>query len=91
MVGTTRPRIGYFLKKFKALGLIEVTRERYLILRESKLAEYLARLEWSRNEKDSCDGPKRAGSTSLGLTPPVLSIISEPKYKVARNGTLDLD
>jgi CRP/FNR family cyclic AMP-dependent transcriptional regulator len=42
MVGTTRPRITEFMKKFRALGLIDVTRERYLIVRQSKLAAHVA-------------------------------------------------
>jgi CRP/FNR family cyclic AMP-dependent transcriptional regulator len=42
MVGTTRPRITEFMKKFRTLGLIDVTRERHLIVRQSKLAAHLA-------------------------------------------------
>lgn len=42
MVGTTRPRITEFMKKFRALGLIDVTRERQLIVKQSKLAEHLS-------------------------------------------------
>jgi CRP/FNR family cyclic AMP-dependent transcriptional regulator len=42
MVGTTRPRITGFMKKFRSLGLIDVTRERHLIVHESKLAAHLA-------------------------------------------------
>jgi CRP/FNR family cyclic AMP-dependent transcriptional regulator len=44
MVGTTRPRIGVFLKRFRALGLVELNGERHLAIREEKLVEYLARL-----------------------------------------------
>jgi len=42
MVGTTRPRVTEFMKKFRALGLIDVTRERHLIVRQAKLAAHLA-------------------------------------------------
>ena len=44
MVGTSRPRIGIFLKRFRQLGLVELSRERHLVLKEKRLVEYLARL-----------------------------------------------
>jgi len=43
MVGTTRPRITRFMCGFRALGLIEITPEHFLIIKEEKLAAYLAR------------------------------------------------
>lgn len=43
MVGTTRPRVTAFLLQFRALGLIEITPEHFLIIREKQLADYLAR------------------------------------------------
>jgi CRP-like cAMP-binding protein len=43
MVGTTRPRITRFMLLFRALGLIEITPEHFLIIKEKKLADYLAR------------------------------------------------
>ena len=43
MVGTTRPRITTFMLQFRALGLIEITPEHFLIIREKQLADYLAR------------------------------------------------
>ena len=42
MVGTTRPRITKFIQEFRALDLIEVTPDHFLIVKESKLSEYLA-------------------------------------------------
>jgi CRP/FNR family cyclic AMP-dependent transcriptional regulator len=42
MVGTTRPRITRFMLAFRALGLIEITPEHFLIIKEQKLADYLA-------------------------------------------------
>ena len=42
MVGTTRPRITKFMRTFRALDLIEVTPDHFLIVKESKLSEYLA-------------------------------------------------
>jgi CRP-like cAMP-binding protein len=43
MVGTTRPRITEFMRRFRELGLIEVSVERFLIVKEGKMVEYLAR------------------------------------------------
>ena len=44
MVGTTRPRISLFMQRFRNLGLIESNRERFLVIKEKKLADYLARI-----------------------------------------------
>jgi CRP-like cAMP-binding protein len=44
MVGTTRPRISLFMQRFHNLGLIETNRDRYLVIKENKLAEYLAQI-----------------------------------------------
>ena len=44
MVGTTRPRISMFMQRFKNLGLIETNREHFLIIKENKLAGYLAQI-----------------------------------------------
>ncbi len=44
MVGTTRSRIGLFLKRFREYGLIELSEKRHLIVREGKLSEYLERM-----------------------------------------------
>jgi len=41
MVGTTRPRITKFMGRFHALGLIETTAQRHLIVKEKKLRGYL--------------------------------------------------
>jgi hypothetical protein len=43
MVGTTRSRIGAFLKRFRELGLISLNDRRCLIIREDKLSDYIAR------------------------------------------------
>jgi CRP-like cAMP-binding protein len=42
MVGTTRPRITSFMRKFRAHGLIETTPDRFLIIKEKKLSAYLS-------------------------------------------------
>jgi CRP/FNR family cyclic AMP-dependent transcriptional regulator len=45
MVGTTRPRITKFMLKFRSLGLIEMTPEHFLIIKEKKLSEYLTQID----------------------------------------------
>ena len=42
MVGTTRPRISLFMQRFRNLGLIEINRDRFLVINEKKLTDYLA-------------------------------------------------
>ena len=42
MVGTTRPRISVFMQRFRNLGLIELSEEHHLIIKEKSLTAYLA-------------------------------------------------
>ncbi len=44
MVGTTRPRISKFMQRFRNLGLIETSADRFLIIKEKKLTAYLAQI-----------------------------------------------
>jgi Crp-like helix-turn-helix domain len=44
MVGATRLRISMFMQRFHNLGLIETNANHFLIIREKKLADYLAQL-----------------------------------------------
>jgi CRP/FNR family cyclic AMP-dependent transcriptional regulator len=44
MVGTTRPRVSLFMQRFHHLGLIETNRNRFLIIKEKKLTDYLAQI-----------------------------------------------
>lgn len=44
MVGTTRPRITEFMLEFRAKGLIEITPEHFLVIKEKKLCNYLGRV-----------------------------------------------
>ena len=44
MVGTTRPRISSFMQRFRNLGLIETNSDHFLIIKEHKLADYLAQI-----------------------------------------------
>jgi CRP/FNR family cyclic AMP-dependent transcriptional regulator len=39
MVGATRPRISKFMQRFRVLGLIETSAERFLIIKEKKLTD----------------------------------------------------
>jgi CRP/FNR family cyclic AMP-dependent transcriptional regulator len=43
MVGTTRPRISLFMQRFRHLGLIETNLDRFLIINEKKLTDYLGK------------------------------------------------
>ena len=42
MIGTTRPRVSVFMQRFRNLGLIELSEEHYLIVKEDRLTAYLA-------------------------------------------------
>jgi len=42
MVGTTRSRIGYFLKQFSAAGLVSRLPGSFLVVNDNRLADYLA-------------------------------------------------
>jgi CRP-like cAMP-binding protein len=42
MIGTTRPRVSVFMQRFRNLGLIELSEDHYLIVKEDKLTAYLA-------------------------------------------------
>ena len=44
MVGTTRPRISVFMQRFKNLGLIEINENNFLVVKETKLSQYLAQI-----------------------------------------------
>lgn len=44
MVGTTRPRITMFMQRFRHMGLVEASAERFLTIKENKLTDYLARI-----------------------------------------------
>ncbi len=64
MVGTTRPRVGIFLKKFRELGLIQVSKEHCLIIEEKRLEAYIRRSalgekpDLSAIQPLNSDGPK---------------------------------
>ena len=44
MVGTTRPRISLFMQRFHNLGLIETNEDRFFVIKEKKLTDYLAQI-----------------------------------------------
>ncbi|WP_371778475.1 Crp/Fnr family transcriptional regulator [Streptosporangium subroseum] len=41
MVGTTRSRVGYFLKRFRDAGLVQPTSDLFLLVHEQRMADYL--------------------------------------------------
>jgi CRP/FNR family transcriptional regulator, cyclic AMP receptor protein len=53
MVGTTRPRISIFMQRFRNLGLIETNADRFLIIKEKKLTDYLERVAEFRCPKST--------------------------------------
>jgi CRP/FNR family cyclic AMP-dependent transcriptional regulator len=57
LVGTTRPRISWFMSKFRRLGLIEVNPDRFLIINENSLSKYLTSLSQGR-----CDASHKTSS-----------------------------
>jgi hypothetical protein len=44
MVGTARPRISMFMQRFRNLGLVEMSAEHFLIIKENKLTDYLVQV-----------------------------------------------
>ena len=44
MVGTTGSRIDIFMQRFHNLGLIETNANDFLVIKEAKLADYLAQI-----------------------------------------------
>ncbi len=44
MVGTTRPRVSEFMRRFRELGLIETGAQQCMTVREKELGDYLAHL-----------------------------------------------
>ncbi|MGZ8433407.1 MAG: Crp/Fnr family transcriptional regulator [Candidatus Binatia bacterium] len=44
MVGTTRPRVSLFMQRFHNLGLIETNKDRFFIIKEKRLTDYLAQV-----------------------------------------------
>ena len=44
MVGTTRPRISFFMQRFYNLGLIEKNKNRIFVIKEKKLTDYLTQI-----------------------------------------------
>jgi CRP/FNR family transcriptional regulator, cyclic AMP receptor protein len=44
MVGTTRPRVSLFMRRFHHFGLIETNKDYFFIIKEKKLTEYLVQI-----------------------------------------------
>ena len=81
MVGTTRPRVGIFLKKFRELGLIRLTAGRFLVIDEARLRDYMMGIgnsgrEWAseRRVEPLLAGTSRpAAISSKGLGAAILT------------------
>ena len=56
MVGTTRSRVGYFLKRFHKAGLVEINRKSCLIVHEDRLVNF-ANAEWAPSSRAQRDYP----------------------------------
>ena len=54
MIGTTRPRVGILLKKFRQLGLIRVTKEGFIVLEQDKIDQFTMRTKsYGPNAKEA--------------------------------------
>jgi CRP/FNR family transcriptional regulator, cyclic AMP receptor protein len=81
MVGTTRSRVGFFLKKFRELGLVRLSGERCLVIESDKLKEYLERPTAFHQEGAIC-GPRQLwrpawSTTSLSQNESRLGVTEE--------------
>ena len=81
MVGTTRPRISLFMQRFRNLGLIETNRDRFLVINEKKLTDYLAQISRAsghhRGSRD--DSFQTRPALRQRLFPKLPNIVSNPK------------
>jgi CRP/FNR family transcriptional regulator, cyclic AMP receptor protein len=55
MVGTTRSRVGFFLKRFQELGFIKVNTDRSLTIKADKLKEFTQQNTFTENAKAAID------------------------------------
>jgi CRP-like cAMP-binding protein len=46
MVGTTRPRISEFMQRFRGWGLIDMTPDSHICIREGHIRQYLEKRDW---------------------------------------------
>jgi CRP/FNR family transcriptional regulator, cyclic AMP receptor protein len=68
MVGATRPRVSMFMQRFRKLGLIETSAERFLIIKEKKLTDYLAHVIKSKLKLVRSIGALDSESEVMGET-----------------------
>jgi len=68
MIGTTRPRVTIFLKKFRALGLIQFNQKHFMIIAEKKLQEYI----WRHECGEAPDMDMTEALRDSGIKPPPL-------------------
>ncbi len=61
MVGTTRPRIGILLKKFRQLGLVSVTPKGFLVIDQKKMRQFLMQDLKGRDSQGTESGASQQG------------------------------
>ncbi len=75
MVGTTRTRIGIFLKHFRQLGSIEVSADRAILVNQQKLTEYVERsgVPCGKEPADNQAGESHMAKTLDRMTPSLVA------------------
>ena len=68
MVGTTRPRISMFMQRFRNLGLLEITEEHFLVIRERKLLDYLTQISEPRDHSFQIRSGRDSNPSRFGLS-----------------------
>ena len=84
MVGTTRPRISLFMQRFRNLGLIETNLDRFLVINEKKLTDYLARITIAA-------GHHRESRDDSFQTRPALREHSSPSQPIVKSDQYESD
>ncbi len=79
MVGTTRPRVGIFLKKFRELGLVEATAEGSLLIEQEKMREYLM-----RDSKGDCSKSPEPVAGNSSFSPDDKLGLNTRRFRVAK-------
>jgi CRP/FNR family transcriptional regulator, cyclic AMP receptor protein len=70
MIGTTRPRVGIFLKKFRDCGLISLTEERCLVVNQGEMERYIASATAAASIP-RCSSDKPISANTMPENPPI--------------------
>ena len=73
MVGTTRPRISFFMQRFRNLGLLETNREHFLVVNEKKLSDYLNQRAAADTYALCHDSFRNRSSSHKSIVPPSMA------------------